>query len=372
MKSDKGKNSRARRGVTTAVVGLALNVLLAASKLIAGIISGSVSVLSDAVNNFSDAGGSVVALLSFAISGKKADREHPYGHGRSEYVANFIISVLVIFVAVELARASVSRLVTPVTATFSVFALVTMCVSIVIKGGMTVLYIVRNASVRSDTLRAAALDSASDCAVTAVITISLVLGRLVSFPLDAAVGLAASVLVGIGGIKIIVRTVNKLMGSSDTGEVEKQIFVLLSEYPQVLGFHDLRVHDYGEVNKVASVDAELDEKMSFAEVHEIVDRIERKAYIRYSINLVVHCDPVPTDDERYLGVRREVVLALEGYGRNASFHELTIDDESSSVSLHLRLSEALMREKESVCYTVKERLEKALPDYDVKIEYDFM
>lgn len=372
MTIENDKKSRTRRGVTTALTGFLLNISLAAFKLAAGLISGSLSVLSDAVNNFSDAGASVVALLSFAIAGKKADREHPYGHGRSEYVANFIISVLVIFVAVELVRTSITRLIAPAPTSFSVFALVVLCVSVAVKGGMTVLYLVRNSSVRSDTLKAAALDSASDCAVTAVVTVSFILSGVVSFPLDAIVGLAASVLVGAGGVKIIVRTINKLMGSADRGEVEKIISSLLAEYPQILGYHDLRVHDYGEVNKVASVDAELDEKTSFTDVHEVVNRIERKAFTKYGINLVVHCDPVPTDDERYLAVRREVVAALENYGRNASFHELAIDDDARSVSLHLRLSEALMKERERVCYAVTESIERVLPSYLSKIEYDFM
>ena len=363
---------RAKVGVLTALVGLILNITLAVGKLIAGIIARSVSVFSDAVNNFSDAGVSAVALFSFALSSKKADKEHPYGHGRSEYIANLIISIVVIFVAVELVRTSISRLITPTPYVFSIFALVVMCVSVLVKGAMTALYIIKNRKVRSDTLKASALDSASDCAVTTIITVCYIVGKSVTFPIDAVVGLLASALIAFSGIKIIIRTVGKLLGSADTGEVEKNVQSVLSSYPQVIGYHDLRVHDYGEEQKVASVDAEFDEQRTFLEVHSVACEIERKAFAQFGIDLVVHCDPVPTDDKQYLAVRREVVTALEEYGPDASFHELALSAGDKIVSLHLRLSERLMAEKERVVYNLVERVSLFLPGYDVKVEYDFM
>ncbi len=368
---NKGIN-RIKIGVRAVALGFILNILLAITKLVAGIVARSVSVFSDAVNNFSDAGVSGVAIFSFLFAGKKADKEHPYGHGRSEYIASFIISLLVIFIAIEILRSSISRLITPTPYTYSTFTVIVLLISVAVKGGMGALYIIRNRVVRSDTLSSSAIDSVADAFTTAIITVCYILGKDMSFPLDGVIGVISSVIIAIGGVKIIIKTVGKLLGRADTGEVEEEIKGLLCEFPEVIGFHDLRVHDYGETNKVASLDAEFDENTPFLTVHNIAYEIERKAVSVYGIDLVVHCDPVPTSNPRYLSLRKTVVSALEQYGVEVSFHELELDEERKIIGLHLCLAPRLMREKERVVYEIRENIMPEWCDYSVKIEYDFI
>lgn len=363
---------REREGVITALTGLTLNLVLGAIKLAFGIVTGSLSMLSDAVNNLSDVGTSAVVVSSFAISRKKADSGHPYGHGRYEYVAGFIVSIIIIFVGAELVSSSVRRFFTGEKSTYSLAALVVLVLSIAVKAFMAVMYAAKNKRVKSDTLTAACFDSVSDSVVTALVAAAFVAARFTDFPIDALCGVVAALFIVFGGFKIVVGNVNRLLGERPDGATEQEIAEIVSESPLVLGYHDLMVHDYGAEHKVASVDAEFDKNLSFVEVHAAVDEIERKAYSKYKINLVVHSDPVDVSDSRYLAVRRAVVAALEVYGRDASFHELVIDDKDKTVGIHLRLGEKLMRERDHITAEVMSAVDSVLTGYTVTAEYDFM
>lgn len=365
-------NDRQRQGVITAAIGLVLNLILGAGKLAVGIFTGSMSIVSDGVNNLSDVGTSVVTVGSFAVASKKADHGHPYGHGRAEYVASFIVSAVIIFVGAELVISSATRLITKnAAATFSVTALVLLIVSAAVKCFMAVMYTLKNRKVRSDVLRAAAFDSISDCASTALVAVAFGLDKISSFPFDSIAGILCAGLIVYGGIRLILSTVNKLMGGGSDGEVESLIASIASENPLVLGVHDLRVHDYGAGRKVASVDAEFNRELSFEAVHSAVDEMEKKA-ASSGVNLVVHPDPVDISDERLLQVRRAVIKTLEAYGEGASFHELSIDRQNMLIGLHLGLDERLMKEKEGVTEAIISSVKSIDEAYSVKVEYDFL
>lgn len=373
MTENREKSSaRDREGVITALIGLALNLALGVAKLVFGIFTGSVSIMSDAANNLSDVGTSAVTVGSFVLTGKKADRDHPYGHGRYEYIAGLIISVLIVMVGFELIKTSVSRILGGESAEFSLAALIVLIVSVAVKLSMAVMYTVRNRKLKSETIAAARFDSISDCIVTSIVAAAFVASAYTSFPVDAVCGIAAALFIVVGGIKILSQMLNKLLGGRASSEVENELNELILSYPSVLGTHDLRVHDYGEEHKIASADAEFDKNMSFAAVHEIVDEIERAAYKKFGINLVVHSDPVDVSDERYLTVRRAVVSVLEPYGVEASFHELNFDDENKVISLHLRLAERLMRERDAILSEIIDAVSAVINGYSVSAEYDFM
>lgn len=368
----KKTNNREKEGVITALIGLLLNLALGSAKLVFGIFTGSVSLMSDAVNNLSDVGTSAVTVSSFVLGGKKADREHPYGHGRYEYVAGLIVSIIIIMVGAELVKSSIERIVSGERSEFSLAALIVLIASVAVKAVMAVMYFIRNKSVKSDTLKAACFDSASDCVVTLFVGVAFVCSPYTDFPLDAVFGIIAAVFIVFGGVKIVLSTLDKLLGERPDGVFEKNIEQLVLSFPSVLGVHDLMVHDYGEEHKVASVDAEFDKNMSFVEVHDIVSAIERAAYRDLNVHLVVHSDPVDKSNRRYNRVRRAVVKALEPYGMDASFHELHISDEDKTARLHLRLSEKLMRERDHILAEVMESVKAQLDGYTVEAEYDFM
>lgn len=364
-------SERERSAVLTAVVGLICNLTLGAAKLVVGLISGSLSVAADAANNLSDCGVSAVVVFSFIMSGKRPDREHPYGHGRYEYIASFVVALAVLMVGAELVISSVKGLISPEKPEFSLVTLGVLIGSIVVKSGMAIMYTLRNRKVKSDSIRAAAFDSISDCIVTAIVTAAFLLSRVTDFPVDGVCGLAAGAFVAFGGIKIVGGTVNRLLGNDCDYDVRREITTLVLSDPLVLGAHDLMIHDYGAENKVASIDAEFDCNLPFVKVHDVVDKIEREAYRRYRINLVVHCDPIDVGNPKYNDIRHAMIAALEPYGRRASFHEMHVDDENKKVGVHLCLDKDLTAHKQVVVAALMQAVADHTDGYSLEVNYDF-
>lgn len=365
-------SERERSAVLTAVVGLICNLTLGAAKLVVGLISGSLSVAADAANNLSDCGVSAVVVFSFIMSGKRPDREHPYGHGRYEYIASFVVALAVLMVGAELVISSVKGLISPEKPEFSLVTLGVLIGSIVVKSGMAIMYTLRNRKVKSDSIRAAAFDSISDCIVTAIVTAAFLLSRVTDFPVDGVCGLAAGAFVAFGGLKIVGGTVNRLLGNDCDYDVRREITTLVLSDPLVLGAHDLMIHDYGAENKVASIDAEFDCNLPFVKVHDVVDKIEREAYRRYRINLVVHCDPIDVGNQKYNDIRHAMIAALEPYGRRASFHEMHVDDENKKVSVHLCLDKDLTAHKQVVVAALMQAVADHTDGYSLEVNYDFL
>ena len=356
----------------TAVVGLICNLTLGAAKLVVGLISGSLSVAADAANNLSDCGVSAVVVFSFIMSGKRPDREHPYGHGRYEYIASFVVALAVLMVGAELVISSVKGLISPEKPEFSLVTLGVLIGSIVVKSGMAIMYTLRNRKVKSDSIRAAAFDSISDCIVTAIVTAAFLFSRVTDFPVDGVCGLAAGAFVAFGGLKIVGGTVNRLLGNDCDYDVRREITTLVLSDPLVLGAHDLMIHDYGAENKVASIDAEFDCNLPFVKVHDVVDKIEREAYRRYRVNLVVHCDPIDVGNPKYNDIRHAMIAALEPYGRRASFHEMHVDDENKRVSVHLCLDKDLTAHKQVVVAALMQAVADHTDGYSLEVNYDFL
>ena len=366
-------NNRERQGVVTAIVGLALNLLMGVGKLVCGLITGAVSIVADGVNNLSDVGTSAVTVGSFALSSKKADREHPYGHGRTEYIASFIVSAIVLIVGAELAISSVERIVNGSNAVkFSLVALVVLIVSFSVKAFMACFYLIKNRKIKSDVFKASALDSVTDCVSTAFVAVAFALDGVTKVPFDSIAGIVAAVLIITGGIKLVLEVINKLLGKAADEETERQVFEAVTAHEEVLGVHDLMLHDYGAQRRIASIDAEFDENRSFSEVHAIVDKIEREVYGSLGINLVVHPDPVSSTDEEYLEFRHRAIEALARYGNEASFHELAVESENKQVSLHLRLGKKLMKYKEFVTAELIESMTAQKEGWSVIVQYDFL
>ena len=365
-------SERERSAVLTAVVGLICNLTLGAAKLVVGLISGSLSVAADAANNLSDCGVSAVVVFSFIMSGKRPDREHPYGHGRYEYIASFVVALAVLMVGAELVISSVKGLISPEKPEFSLVTLGVLVGSIVVKSGMAIMYTLSNRNVKSDSIRAAAFDSISDCIVTAIVTAAFLLSRVTDFPVDGVCGLAAGAFVAFGGIKIVGGTVNRLLGNDCDYDVRREITTLVLSDPLVLGAHDLMIHDYGAENKVASIDAEFDCNLPFVKVHDVVDKIEREAYRRYRVNLVVHCDPIDVGNPKYNDIRHAMIAALEPYGRRASFHEMHVDDENKKVGVHLCLDKDLTAHKQVVVAALMQAVADHTDGYSLEVNYDFL
>lgn len=287
-------------GTLSAVVGILLNILLFAAKFLVGVLTGSVSIRADAVNNLSDAGSSVISLVSFRISAKPADRGHPFGHARIEYIASMIISFLVLLVGAELVKDSVRKLIAPVGIQPDVLTFAVLAGSVLCKLWMCFFNRKWGKKLDSEVLRATSADSLSD----AIATTAVLLANLAALFLpeaarpyaDPVMGLAVAVLILIAGCRVLNETKNALLGESPDPKILQTIRDTVAEYPEVLGIHDLMVHSYGKGYTFASFHAEVDGKKDIFTTHDTVDLIEKRLFDEHHISCTVHLDPIVTED----------------------------------------------------------------------------
>ena len=364
-------NNRQKQGVRTGLIGLCLNLLLGAGKLAAGIISGSVSLVTDGVNNISDAGSSVVTVSAFALSSRKADKEHPYGHGRYEYIASFIIGLIIIVVGVEFLITSIKKIISPEPVNITTLGIIILSVSIGVKFCMCVFYGTAAKKIKSDALKAAAFDSLSDCFVSGVVLVAFIVSKFVSFDIDGICGVFVSVAVAVGGVKIVLETMNKLLGNGSSPDLEREICSLVSGGDMVAGVHDLRLHDYGPNVRIGSVHAEFDKNLSIVEAHRIIDELEKRAASELGVNLVIHVDPVDVSDPELNKLRKTIREVISRY-HNSSIHELELKKEENTVSFHIKLPQKYEEIQREVLNTLTECVRTLYPDFTVEVEFDII
>lgn len=322
------KNSAIRRayGTLASIVGIVLNVILSLLKLAVGIASGSVSITADATNNLSDAGAQIVSLVSFKISAKPADRDHPFGHARIEYVASMIVSFLILNIGFELLMESVNKIKNPEPVEFSAVSLVILSVSILCKLWLCVFNRKIAKKIDSSVMRATSADSLSDAVATAAVLVSMLITRFTGVQTDAYMGVAVSVLILVAGVKILNDTKNSILGSAPDPEVVEGIVSLVKEYPDVLGIHDMIVHSYGSSNTIASLHAEVDGSRDIFYTHDVIDTIEKRIYHELGVQATIHLDPIVTDDERVCALRSEVERAVREIDGRLTIHDFRFVD----------------------------------------------
>lgn len=286
---------RSAYGKLAGKTGIVCNVLLCIGKFIAGILSGSLSISADAVNNLSDASSSIISLIGFKLSEKSADREHPYGHGRYEYLAGFMVAALIIVIGAELLRDSIIRIVTPAEVAFGVLPIAVLSVSILVKLWMMMFYLKIARRISSDTLRAAAMDSRNDVFSTLAVLIALIISHAAGINLDGIMGALVAVVILISGIGLVRDAINPLLGKAPSTEMVEAIRQKILSYNGVLGTHDLMIHDYGPGRIFASVHVEVPADLTLTECHDIIDEIERD-FLGSGMNMLVHPDPIVSDD----------------------------------------------------------------------------
>lgn len=363
--------SRGKTGMLVGFVGLVLNVLLGAGKLTVGLISGSVSIMSDAANNLSDAGNSLVTVSSFALASKKADKEHPYGHGRYEYIASLIIGVAILMVGFQFALTSIEKIIRPVATSIDLIAFIVLGVSVAVKLAMFIFYRIKGKKIKSDTLKAASFDSFSDCLVTGSIMVCLLIQPYIPFVLDGYLGLIVSLVIVIGGIKVLLETISRLLGTRCDKELYENLNNLCMCNDLIIGTHDLRVHDYGPNRMVASVHVEFSKDIHISEAHSIIDDIEKRAHRELNVELVVHCDPLVGGDRTLSRVRHTIKDIIRNY-EGASMHDLSLNYEKSEVIFHIKLDNGFIKEKEYIIEQLKTAVNQIMADVTIQIEVDII
>jgi cation diffusion facilitator family transporter len=315
---------REKYGVFSSIVGIITNLILAALKLIAGILSFSIAIIADALNNFSDAGSSIISFVSFKIAAKPADKEHPFGHARIEYVSSMIVSFLILLVGFELMTSSISGLFdgegSNLEVTFITYII--LSVSILLKLWLGLFYRKIAKKIDSSVVAAAAADSFSDCASTsAVLVSSIIIGITGWWFIDSIVGLAVAVMIIIAGIKILNETKNSLLGEAPIKEVVESIKSTVEKYPEVVGIHDMLVHNYGPKTYIVSFHAEVDGSQDIYELHDAIDNIEREINEDLRILCTIHMDPIVTNDETVNELRTFTVETVKEICPEATIHD---------------------------------------------------
>lgn len=312
---------RAKYGQLAGVVGIVCNVLLFAGKLLVGTLSQSVSITADAVNNLSDASSSVVTLLGFKLASRPADEEHPYGHARMEYLSGLAVAAMILLIGVELVKSSVTKIIHPQAVTLSLLSTIVLLGSIAVKLWLSVFNRKLGGRIQSAALCASAADSRNDVISTAAVLLSCVVGQLTQLRLDGYTGLAVALFIIWSGIGIARDTIDPLLGAKPDEALVHALADLMRSHPDILGIHDLMVHDYGPGRRFASVHAELDHRMDPLLAHELLDEIERQAKRELHVELVVHYDPIVTDDPEVSAVRGRVQSILRELDARLSMHD---------------------------------------------------
>ena len=360
-------NIRARIGKLSGAVGIICNCLLAAGKLIVGHMTSSMSITADGLNNLSDGASSIVTLLGFKLAEKPADRKHPYGHARIEYIAGLTVAVMILFIGLELGKSSVEKLIDPEPIEFSFTAVWVLFASILVKLFMMLFNLKMGRRINSNALLATAADSRNDVMTTSAVLAASIVEHFYDVRIDGVMGIAVSLFILYSGIKLAGETMSPLLGEGANPELQKQITDYINGCPMVLGCHDLMVHDYGPGRRYASIHVEIDKNEDPMACHARIDRMERECLKNYGTHLVIHYDPVVTDDPEVNSTKRLVNTIIKVRDGRLTIHDFRMVDDGESVkmSFDMVLPEDLRGQEQSI----KETVEKALNSLDSKKYY---
>lgn len=313
--------ARERLGSGVSIMGIIVNLLLFAGKFTVGLLTGFVSVRADAINNLSDAGSSVVSLISFKLSSKPADRKHPYGHARIEYIASMIVSFLILHIGFELLTESVGRILHPEKTEFSIVTAAVLSASVLAK--LWLWYVNRGIGkkINSDVIKATAADSLSDAIATAAVILAMVIGHFTGLDTDGYMGAVVAVIIMIAGIKILLETKDHILGGAPDPELVEKINSIVSEFPEAKGIHDMFIHNYGPGRTIASLHIEVDGSADMFEVHDAIDNAERRISSELGVICTIHMDPIVTDNDKINKLRDRVSGLVSGIDNRLNIHD---------------------------------------------------
>lgn len=311
-------------GTLCGAVGIGLNILLFMGKFFAGQLSGSIAVTADAFNNLSDAGSSAVTLLGFRLAGKKPDTDHPFGHGRIEYISGLIVAGLILLMGVELAKSSFDKILHPEEVTFSALAVVILAVSVAVKLYMWFYNRRIGGKLRSAAMEATAMDSLSDAAATFAVLLATLIGKWTGLAVDGYVGLLVALFILFSAYKAAKETLSPLLGQAPDPELVQRIRDIVAAHDTVVGIHDLVVHDYGPGRQMVSLHAEVPASGDILELHDVIDNIERELHEKLHVQAVIHMDPIVTDDTEVDALRRQVAELARQVEPRMTVHDLRV------------------------------------------------
>ena len=366
---------RAAVGRLSGTVGIGANLVLFGIKLLAGILSGSVSITADALNNLSDASGSILTLVGFRLAGKPADVHHPYGHARFEYLSGLAVAAMILLIGFELAQTSVEKILHPTAVVFSPVTAAVLLASIGVKLWLCLFNRGLGKQINSTALLATAVDSRNDCITTAVILAASLVEQFFDWRVDGIMGLGVALFILWSGWGLAKQTISPLLGEGADPELRQRIADYVQADPRVLGYHDLMVHDYGPGRQYASVHVEMDHREDPLVCHEIIDRMEWECQRSLGVHLVIHYDPVVTDDPELTSLKNQVNELLYRRDWRLRQHDFRMVPGKQHMNLvfDVSLPGDLQGQEELLRREIEEELNRqGKRTYHVRITYDLM
>ena len=312
---------RAAIGTLSGLVGIVCNLLLFTFKLLVGTLTCSVSITADAMNNLSDASGSIVTFIGFRVADKPADEHHPYGHARAEYLSGLGVAALILVIGIELVKTSVKKIFAPTPVEFTTVAAVVLLASIAVKFWMNLFNRGLAKRIDSTALMATAADSRNDCIATFAVLIAAIVEKVTHIPVDGWIGLGVALFILYSGLNLAKDTISPLLGENADPELREKIVDYIVSQPKVLGYHDLMVHDYGPGQRFASLHVEMDCREDPMDCHELSDDMERECLRSHNVHLVIHYDPVVIDDPVLTALKAKVQCLLQAKDSRLSLHD---------------------------------------------------
>lgn len=329
----KNKDVREKYGYLGGIIGILINLLLFGIKVAIGIFSNSIAVIADAFNNLSDVGSSVITIFGFKLASKPADREHPFGHGRIEYISGLIVAFIVMIVGFQFVLSSIERIKNPTPVNFSLIPFLLILVSILFKVWLSSFYGYVGKTIDSSALKASSVDALSDVISSSTVALSLLLSNFFSFPLDGYMGIVVSLIILYAGYNLVKDTLNPLLGMAPDKELVESIQKSVLSYDNICGVHDLMIHNYGPGRIIASIHAEVPCNISIVKIHEIIDKAEKEVSKELDIYLVIHMDPINTNSEDVLKDRNILDEVLKNFPIIKSIHDFRVVGEGEIKNL---------------------------------------
>ena len=356
---------RQQYGIMASMTGILVNVLVCLGELVVGWLIGSIAMISDAIHNVADAGGSLVSFLSFKLSGRKADAEHPYGHGRMEYLLSIGFSILLFVVAAQLGVEAVEHIMNPEVVEFSMTALAVMLGAMVLKIWLS--FFLRSIGNRIDSpiLRANGQEALSDVWATAAISAGLLLGGVFQLSVDGYLGLIVALIIAKAGFDVLKEATDRLLGSEPTSERVQEIIDFVETKPGVLGTHDLMIHDYGPGHEYASIHVEVDAKQDAMTIHRMIDRVERQALKELQLKLTIHMDPIVVN-EQTVALQQRLISVIQAYDESFSLYDIRVDVENRRIGFDVQVPHSVKCTKDELSQKLSQLVEAVLPTFVVK------
>ena len=364
---------REQYGVLSGAVGIACNVFLFILKVVIGLVTGSISIAADAFNNLSDGLSCLISIVGFKVSGKAPDAKHPFGYGRTEYIAGLVVAFIIVLVGFEFFKTSIDRILHPAPVAFSLVLVVILAISMLVKLWMGAFNVQIGRRIDSPVLMAAGQDSRNDVITTGVVILGMVAGQFTTLPVDGYVGVLVALFIIWAGFGIARDTVAPLLGEAADPEIAESIEKLVLESDYIVGVHDLIIHNYGAGRSLASVHAEVPSDSDFVAVHEVIDEAEKRVWQQTGVYLVIHMDPIDVNNEHVAALREQVDAALREIDESLSMHDFRVVDGERQINLIFDVVVPFSYDndaKRNLMMTIRDKLKEIDYRYNPVVTFD--